>query len=621
MKLIEIKKFGGLNVADDPSNLKEGEFVELKNWRSYSDGNRLSLTTRPGRRRMNGTWGEGKVRSITGSTISSIPYLFVAHGTKWKKVTTSGVATDLATITNADASQIVWKGNVLLANGTDFKKTDGTTTADVGGTPPKGKYLCLHGANVGSILFTANVTGNSSRVYWSGINDFESWNTLDDYNDLHDSDNDEITGMFSMGGNLFVFKKHQIHSLLGTVPEEDRWTKLYEGVGCIAPKTICTDGDSIYFLSNDGVMKLSNGLQNISLPIWNEIKGGTLNLACAAVYDNNLFLAVKTTPTESDNHRVFVCDLATLQWSEDTGKTVSVFYTFEDDRNLYSGDSIDGIIWHEETGVHDESKDGYIKNLLTENQSTFDVDSDADGVADGWEKSGMTASLSSGSYQGASCQMIYRCSIIATVNTAINSTYCFSVYAKSEGTFSIVVSGAESKQFTGNNTWQRFSVPFIASSAATQITISVGFAGSYFDAAQLELGDEPTDWVPGQSTVPYALDIFSSATTSEIYRDGQNTIRWITLQARSEGSDIGLNVVCDASSETDFVFENPNVTWEEWSNYTWGELSVWPTLKYGPMQKGTSLYGNSFQFKLNTTGKSKVSINSLTAEGIQLRPR
>jgi hypothetical protein len=619
MKLIEIKKFGGLNVADDPSNLKEGEFVELKNWRSYSDGNRLSLTTRPGRRRINDTWGEGKVRSITGSTISSIPYLFVAHGTKWKKVTTSGVATDLADITNADASQIVWKGNVLLANGTDFKKTDGTTTADVGGTPPKGKYLCLHGANVGSILFTANVSGNSSRVYWSGINDFESWNTLDDYNDLHDSDNDEITGMFSMGGNLYVFKKHQIHALLGTVPEEDRWTKLYEGVGCIAPKTICTDGDSIYFLSNDGVMKLANGLQNISLPIWNEIKGGTLNLACAAVYDNNLFLAVKTTPTEADNHRVFVCDLATLQWAEDTGKTVSVFYTFEDDRNLYSGDSVDGIIWHEETGVNDESKDGYIKNLLTENQSTFDVDSNGDGVADGW-LSILPQTLSTDSYQGSYSQKAEGSLLVSVANITQGVEHCFSIYAKADNpTILDFRAPYISKHCLLDTTWQRLFVTFTP--AASSATVFVECGPCYLDAAQLELGEKPTAWVPGQSSVPRALDIFSSATTSEIYRDGQNMIRWITLQARSEGSDIGLNVVCDASSETDFVFENPNVTWEEWSNYTWGELSVWPTLKYGPMQKGTSLYGNSFQFKFNATGKSKVSINSLTAEGIQLRPR
>lgn len=75
-------------------------------------------------------------------------------------------------------------------------------------------------------------------------------------------DGDQITGMAMLYGNLIVMKERSIHRLAvqGSTVPVSRVDEISNNVGCIAPNTVITVNNTLYFLSWSGFYKYDNNV-------------------------------------------------------------------------------------------------------------------------------------------------------------------------------------------------------------------------------------------------------------------------------------------------------------------------------------------------------------------------
>ena len=104
--------------------------------------------------------------------------------------------------------------------------------------------------------------------------------------------------------------------------------------GCVARKSVAASGPQIYFLSDDGVFTLQQGLDPakglgvaiskvsgeaipLSRPIqdqFKEVNYAAADKACGIVFDNKYFLACPTG-SSTDNNKIFVYDILNTAWT------------------------------------------------------------------------------------------------------------------------------------------------------------------------------------------------------------------------------------------------------------------------------------------------------------------
>lgn len=160
--------------------------------------------------------------------------------------------------------------NMVYTNGIDnIRKYSGTgMDADLGGTPPKCKFLIdFKGYLV--LAYVIDGTDFFARVQWSDTGDPENWDALTSnsgsVNLLEDSL--PITGISRFGDYLAVHKESAIYlGQLLTTSEIFRFTRKETGAGTIAQGSIqnLPDGTQI-FLSRDG-LRLFNGVTSTLIP-------------------------------------------------------------------------------------------------------------------------------------------------------------------------------------------------------------------------------------------------------------------------------------------------------------------------------------------------------------------
>jgi hypothetical protein len=129
---------------------------------------------------------------------------------------------------------------------------DGTTfTKNRSGVPIGGFSTWFH-----NFLFVAGNTSNPNRLYFSNLGDPTTF-TGANYVDINPGDSDSCTGMGMLQDELFFFKRNSIWSITGwsgttfaatTVATENTNVRLF-GYGCVAPGSIVSVGNDIYFLS------------------------------------------------------------------------------------------------------------------------------------------------------------------------------------------------------------------------------------------------------------------------------------------------------------------------------------------------------------------------------------
>lgn len=167
------------------------------------------------------------------------------------------------TSVHADTYSNHWQfaqfGNLAIGvQGADPVKYDlaaGTATT-LGGTPPNGRYI----TTVKDFVVISGVDSANSTVYWSAINNAESWTAGTDQSDIQViPDGGEVTGLAG-GEYLLVFQREQIwRGQYVGVPFIFQFDKIVQGIGTIAPNSVVTVGRTAYFISQRGFCALTDG--------------------------------------------------------------------------------------------------------------------------------------------------------------------------------------------------------------------------------------------------------------------------------------------------------------------------------------------------------------------------
>lgn len=152
---------------------------------------------------------------------------------------------------------VVYEGGspILCAanGGSSAYQWDGTTWSTISGIPAGVKYLAVHGNR----LIAAGDSG--AQVSASKVGDIDTWAIPDGWvvNANDGSDDDEITGLFSIGGVILVFKRRSFGYIEGygytTLQVAAGARGISRSVGCIGFRTIAPLGDQgLVWLSERG---------------------------------------------------------------------------------------------------------------------------------------------------------------------------------------------------------------------------------------------------------------------------------------------------------------------------------------------------------------------------------
>lgn len=215
---------GSQTIAD---SIDTNPFVGLSSFENYTNENKYILAAINGA--SNASWyswaGSGNFSQISGSDIFT---------------------------NNAPISFTTANNSLIGINGSEQGDWDGTTFTSNRADFPIGKHMkWFH-----NYLFVANSSSFPSRLYWSDLGDPLTFDT-DNYVDINPGDGDEITGLGTLPDQLLVFKKNTIWSITGfsgasfsatTIAAQNTNSKI-TGYGCVAPYSIVSTGNDIYFMS------------------------------------------------------------------------------------------------------------------------------------------------------------------------------------------------------------------------------------------------------------------------------------------------------------------------------------------------------------------------------------
>lgn len=160
----------------------------------------------------------------------------------------------------------------------------------------------------------------------SDILDQNTYDTIQDQFVIASGSADYIIGFKPFADDaLIVFCRNSIHLVQGTVDTSSAQVKeLTREVGCIARKSIVTVGNSVIFLSDNGVYSLDFGdlynLRGASLPlsesidpIIKRINGAHASKSSAVFHDNRYYLAVPLD-SATTNSSVLVYNFLNSSW-------------------------------------------------------------------------------------------------------------------------------------------------------------------------------------------------------------------------------------------------------------------------------------------------------------------
>jgi hypothetical protein len=222
-----------------------------------------------------------------------------------------------------------WDGN--HSSPTDFVVK--TASASGGGIAcPNTDY----GISFRNRLIIPQPTDSNYTVLMSDLLDSNNFTAADSQFRINKGSADFLVGFIPyQEDQLIVFFRNSIH-LINNVATTSA-ANVYEITrqhGCVARKSIAQSGPQTFFLSDNGVVVLSPGVdpakglgvaiskvQGETIPLTRPIQDqfadvnyAAADLACGVVFDNKYFLACPTLSSTVPN-KIFVFDLLSSQWS------------------------------------------------------------------------------------------------------------------------------------------------------------------------------------------------------------------------------------------------------------------------------------------------------------------
>jgi hypothetical protein len=349
--------FVGMNSYLEPTSLQPGMVADSQNMVLEGD----TATVRKGIDFLAGgvtlTYSAG-TEQVFATTLFSDPATgeeFIAAATKdkvilWNDDNTSGINIDypggevVATADNASFVQnfeklILFRGSSkrpLEWDGNHGAPTDFVVkTASASGSGiacPNTDY----GISFRNRLIIPQPTDSDYTVLMSDLLDSNNFTTADSQFRINKGSADFLVGFIPyQEDQLIVFFRNSLH-LINNIATTSA-ANVYEITrqhGCVARKSIAQSGPQTYFLSDNGVVVLSPGVdpaKGLGVAI-SKVQGETIPLtrpiqdqfadvnyaaadkACGVVFDNKYFLAVPTGSSTVPN-KIFVFDLLTSQWT------------------------------------------------------------------------------------------------------------------------------------------------------------------------------------------------------------------------------------------------------------------------------------------------------------------
>ena len=218
---------------------------------------------------------------------------------------------------------------------------EGTSTAFADLVSLKAKYVAVIRDFVFVGYTNESGTTYSNRVKWSGINDPTTWapsqTTLSDYQDLPDTGNVQGIASGEEFGVIFTDKAIWRADFIGT-PLVFSFNKVADNIGCFAPRSIASVGSDVFFLSQDGFYKISNGSQirpigkgKIDEFFLDDLSSNKEGI-CSAIDTNNSLYIVSyrgsgATGGSTVNNKMVVYNYATDSWSTCSGQDLDFIGT------------------------------------------------------------------------------------------------------------------------------------------------------------------------------------------------------------------------------------------------------------------------------------------------------
>jgi hypothetical protein len=156
----------------------------------------------------------------------------------------------LNSIESKPASWITYQNKAIrFAEGDNPLKFDGSSFANLGGDPPKGKYAVVYKERV----YVAGVSPNYSTVYFSDIGGPEAWNPNNQF-DVNANDGDQITGLAVLGDSLLIFKENSIWEIQVDQQNIISFKRLFASeIGTTSARSIVNISNVLYFFDRNGV--------------------------------------------------------------------------------------------------------------------------------------------------------------------------------------------------------------------------------------------------------------------------------------------------------------------------------------------------------------------------------
>jgi hypothetical protein len=162
--------------------------------------------------------------------------------------------------TVADGSTFRYLADVDLTTPVSYSDTGGDNSSNDALDTNRGeaevhRYCAVYANRV--FLFNSNTYPSGVRYSEADSHgDFTATNLIQ----VDRGDGDEGTGIISAFGGLVLFKQYSIHFLTGEGDTTFAVRKVVAGQGCVSARTIAESPNGIYFLSHDGVYRLTPSL-------------------------------------------------------------------------------------------------------------------------------------------------------------------------------------------------------------------------------------------------------------------------------------------------------------------------------------------------------------------------
>lgn len=304
---------------------------------------------------------DGAVKGINRfySSSTAAKQLF-AFGTVLYSVNDStGVLTSVKTGLDATATRYTFvtvNNKQYYTNGVDAPRVyDNSTDAAVGGSPGVSDDIVLHANRV----FYKSVS-DPNKLIFSDAAAYETFGATSFIYVPSPNTADPLLKSISFQNNLVSFTRNRKYVLYGTDLASFVLRESPAKKGATSASAIASDGNFIYFLSDDGVYKHNGGTDIL---ISKKVEPLLANMASKTdvklnIFDNKLYIYYRTSGNSFRND-VLIYDTVYNTWLHDTSINIqdSANWTSQSDtKTLIAGSSLMGQLVYGEMGTSDLGK-------------------------------------------------------------------------------------------------------------------------------------------------------------------------------------------------------------------------------------------------------------------------